>query len=573
MPPCVLMSKRAEAMYAAIHRRLPISLATLRQRCSSLAVIVLTDSARACIRLSRCFRAQTAMEVGGNGVVSLWAPCLMHRAALVVFAVLKMFSLMVPLYSGTVLLHQASTFELMLRRCRQHIAEELQTVFCKPPGHDVAEAYLNRLLQTLEYSGEGKDDTHNGGRQAPQSRHAARQWLSKALAASAFDDNGRLQTLRHWCALGCCASREETVSKVQHKFEAAVWWRVPAEPACNRWTKMFPPLAFWNVADKLGFPAAAVNAVGEPALNVDVPIDDIDTIGPGDDLSYDRKKKARFKKTVTWLASPFTSLYLTVAVVTLEPLLDLLATFFEEARFQNSEKYGAMAFCVQQRSPAIQCISRILARLRAPNHDAWALLRGTGGFGGDGDKVTLAFIAGVTACANLWQRCVRPYMVWPWLLANIVAPEVPTATKREIADRLAAAEPCCYECGFTAHVRKLAPTADQLVSSGVAQQLIRNTLGRVSSNNIANEDRFARMRNHSRSCSGNVMTPEAMASNHMLAELKAWHWVAVDRIARARDVHGFMMPRRFQLPLKFLYPVISLLVLVILRQAQDTTSA
>jgi hypothetical protein len=232
-------------------------------------------------------------------------------------------------------------------------------------------------------------------------------------------------------------------------------------------------------------------------------------------------------------------LYLTIAVVTLEPLMALLAVFFEEARFQNSETYGALAFCVQARSPATRCIFRILGRLKNPDHRSWAMLRGVSGW--DVSKTTLALTSALATCAALWQRCVRPFLTWPWLLANVVAEEVPEATKRDIAERLAAANPCCYEHGFTAHVRKVAPTADQLLHSDVAHRLIRNTLGQASSNNIANEDRFARARNHSRTCNGNAVSPPAVASMHMLAELQAWHGIAVNRTTEGMQCtfHGY----------------------------------
>jgi hypothetical protein len=304
LPPCVLMSKKAEAFYSAIHQRLPISLADLKRKCISLAVIILTDSARSCIRLSRCFRAQTAMSAEGAGVVSVWMPCLMHRAALAVFSTLKLFDLMVPLFCGTVLLHQGQTFELILPICLAHIASQLELVFHKPPGYDLAKDYLTHLLSTLEFTGEGEVESNCKAR---QTREDSREWLAKALAASTFDSHGRLQKLRHWCPFGCCGSREEAIRKIQKNFETAVWWSAPTVPACNRWTKMFPPLTFWNVVDKLGFPAAAVAVVGGSARDVDTPIADVDVIGPGDDNTYERKKRARFKKTVDWLGRPSSS--------------------------------------------------------------------------------------------------------------------------------------------------------------------------------------------------------------------------------------------------------------------------
>jgi hypothetical protein len=104
-------------------------------------------------------------------------------------------------------------------------------------------------------------------------------------------------------------------------------------------------------------------------------------------------------------------LYLAIAVVTLGPLMALLAVFFGEACFQNSETCGALAFCVQARSPAARCIFRVLGRLENPDRRSWAMLRGVGGW--DAGETTLALTSALATRAALWQRRVRPFLTWP----------------------------------------------------------------------------------------------------------------------------------------------------------------
>eukprot|EP00969_Alexandrium_andersonii_P345169 15257868-Alexandrium_andersonii.AAC.1 len=62
------------------------------------------------------------------------------------------------------------------------------------------------------------------------------------------------------------------------------------------------------------------------------------------------------------------------------------------------------------------------------------MLNGGGGAEGwDADKFALALTAAVVTCGHLWQRCVRPFLTWPWLLAVLVAPEASDADKRTVA--------------------------------------------------------------------------------------------------------------------------------------------
>lgn len=156
------------------------------------------------------------------------------------------------------------------------------------------------------------------------------------------------------------------------------------------------------------------------------------------------------------------------------------------------DKHGASAFCIASRSPAVKCVQRIFARMADEDRSCWLLVRGLDGW--NDDLRILTFIVQLVTAAAVWLRAVRPYHTWPWLLVHLVSDEVDIVRKREIAERLAGAETCCYEHGFTAHVKTIAPTAAELLTSTAAHDLIRRTLCAAPSNNIQNEDRFARHR-------------------------------------------------------------------------------
>ena len=144
-------------MHAAILSRLPVPLAKLKQKCKTLALVLSSDSAKANIRLARTVGSRTQVNGGGDGVVCVWALCLMHRTALAVLGLLAMFGLTVPLFCATVLLHMARVFDGLRTHCRRAVESSLQIAFSAPAGIDVAgnAKYLFELLERLEYNGEG----------------------------------------------------------------------------------------------------------------------------------------------------------------------------------------------------------------------------------------------------------------------------------------------------------------------------------------------------------------------------------------------------------------------------------
>ena len=95
---------------------------------------------------------------------AIWAPCLMHRTALAVFGLMKVFGLLVPLFCATVLLHGAGVFDSLRRRCRSHIGDHLKTVFRKPPEYDKHVAYQQSLFDMLEYTGGQRSEQDSAAR-------------------------------------------------------------------------------------------------------------------------------------------------------------------------------------------------------------------------------------------------------------------------------------------------------------------------------------------------------------------------------------------------------------------------
>jgi hypothetical protein len=116
-----------------------------------------------------------------DGVIAIWAPCMMHRVANCVFGVLAVFALMVPLFCASVLLHQASVFDLLCKKMDDRIAS-VTMVFRKPAEFDENRNYLSALFAFAEHGLES--DLEEGQTPLRQQRRLACDRLAFSLAAS-----------------------------------------------------------------------------------------------------------------------------------------------------------------------------------------------------------------------------------------------------------------------------------------------------------------------------------------------------------------------------------------------------
>ena len=83
MPPVVIEEQTTEAILAAIKLRFPIVLADLIAKAKDFTIVVNSDSASACLRLSKIIAERASLVVGNRKVLVLHPGCLMHQAALV----------------------------------------------------------------------------------------------------------------------------------------------------------------------------------------------------------------------------------------------------------------------------------------------------------------------------------------------------------------------------------------------------------------------------------------------------------------------------------------------------------
>ena len=123
LPCSCLSSTRAEDVAAALFKTMPYSLPQWKGKCSTLFVILTTDSAPSCLRLGRHLNSFTPVLSG---------VCRMHQGCLCLVALLKLGNILPSLFCSALLLRRRRVQSLLRSRLRIHIQENLEIVWAAP---------------------------------------------------------------------------------------------------------------------------------------------------------------------------------------------------------------------------------------------------------------------------------------------------------------------------------------------------------------------------------------------------------------------------------------------------------
>jgi hypothetical protein len=146
IPPGLLLRKTASSILTAVTKRLPVSLRELKARTQSLAIIPVSDSARACLKVGRNFLTFAGLSrdqdaEGANlldGVVTLHSICLMHQVALVVASVLKMLDVTCPMFCCCVLLQNGHNRRAVRKHVLAYLPEQIKVVAHALPSRSLS---------------------------------------------------------------------------------------------------------------------------------------------------------------------------------------------------------------------------------------------------------------------------------------------------------------------------------------------------------------------------------------------------------------------------------------------------
>ena len=277
-------------------------------------------------------------------------------------------------------------------------------------------------------------------------RRAARRRLAKNLAASRVDD-GRIVEWRHYCPIGCHDSRQSAIDEIVQDMRIAhLDLHVPV-PAVNRWTKLYAPLSYFHVGSFFGHLPASFQALSKN-LSKESGVLDVDAlVGPGDEDTYEQKRKVRANKCAAWMSRETTRHQQAVGISTLKPAISLMGKFFEEAKLTKSGNGSANEFCIRATSPAHATLHRYFDLLGQPEAIFWLPVRGSGIW----SQHCLKLVASAVyfSVGSVHHRLVRPFESWPWPLAKLVSELTSTAEKDEVVEAFMAKDTeCCFDRGF-----------------------------------------------------------------------------------------------------------------------------
>jgi hypothetical protein len=372
LAPAFLGNKKATTLLKAVRARLPATLEALKAKTKRLSIAVGTDAARACTKLGVILKRQTKLTPDAEGVLAAQALCQMHASNNTSVRTLKPLRIEVPTFTATVLLHKGWVFHNLKMSSLRSLKAEGKIVMDyvnEPPPEK--EAYLRETLGLLEgYL------SRDPGTAATTARSAAASRLANMLAASTFDEHGKITTLRHFCPFGHCDSPKQAAAKIAEDVETLCFPGIPGIPACNRWMKRFPNLCFWNGHFTLNICLEPLIRMSEKTLKDQEDkigsLPDVDTLlGYITEDSVMAKIRGQYKKTLKFVQDETVKLKLSAAVTGVKVLFKKMGEYLTDSKFANDAKLSATDFAVPHRSPAYKTFAQYAALLADDLDSHW----------------------------------------------------------------------------------------------------------------------------------------------------------------------------------------------------------
>ena len=544
VPPAFLYGCDASSCLNAILTRLPLSLEQLLRRCRVLWFAMGTDSHRACLKIARHFRRKARVEwrerpSGGRTFVGLFfthGRCMQHILGNIVGDLLRLLGVLSPMFCGCCLLQKGGTKRHLKKIVHRQVDDiDIDVVNDAPPEH---EAYLRALMRQMDHADDDLNALiydqrlHVGDRaEGRRKRAAARDRLSRNLAHSDINAQGRITKLRHGCKLGCHPSRQEAVKEIKADLDEVQLDVCIGVPAINRWLKLHKPNAYWENASQFGYVSDAIHEIVEVNDDLD-PMVDADTFGIGTENTFHKKKQRRFRCVDGWLSTPDTGQRLGVGSVIISPILQHMGYFFNEAKGDVVSK-GLLPFCVIETSPAVKVIQHFFDLLGREMDEFWLPVRGPQPWSAATYGMVSSQIEKVIA--RIYLSMVVPFAKrWPGKLGQVGSAHVSLARQREVCMDLMRCRcgptETCLEKGVAEQVRSLHHDVDELLGDTDLLASVRSGLSETPAQNIQNENRFSRAQCYTNVQRGKAINHCIVAARHVLPETQIAHRRGMKRL-------------------------------------------
>ena len=500
LPPAAIEGTGAACLMAALTKRLPWSFAKLHDLADFVVLISNSDSARSCLKLGRHLQSL---------IPCLPSPCRMHQLCICMTAVLTMGGVMSPLFCACHLLRRKSVQTMMRKQLRRLISDTLRIVFSEP-SQEATRQVAKVLTFVMQLIG------HDGVQvKTQQKRLGACRRLRQFLAGPVRES----QLITHFCPLGCHASRETAVKQFYDDIVEVFLAHPPAPPAFNKWTKLFPPVAWFASFCCLHFilPGCLAN-ISDLLREEEIEMNIVEHVeGLNDDVSFRRQEQVRFRKTSNFLNAAVTPDKLVGIAITLEVAVKLLGHFFDGASRYNPSDAHSVLPLLKSSSPGRVAARSCLSLLQEPQHANWDALVGSNRPWSESLYIVASAPLWVMV-GQIWRRFDRPFHMWPWRLAQFVNDEVSEGDRQLLATELYRADDCDMD-PFTTWIRSKFLTSGAFLADDNLR-FLRLLFESTPASNIHSENRFSRCRSQIVSAHGNPALPSTLAAAHMLSEAK-----------------------------------------------------
>eukprot|EP00974_Lingulodinium_polyedra_P068409 6625018-Lingulodinium_polyedra.AAC.1 len=238
--PAILKDTSTRCILNAILDRLPLRIEDCAIADGFLTLIVNSDSARACKLLGRALAAYYNESLN---IRVLQTYCVMHLVVIAANQVLKPLGIINPLFCLANLLHDSKVMSQLLDEIDERVEKHLErTVRPRDPRH---KEHALQVLDLLHWDDAMLAEQHADLRRQGMGKQARQRQLNEVAQLLPYD--WAAPDLLHYCPVGCCSSRSESVGKVKEAFHL-LFASAPPIPAPNKWLKMYPPISYLLVA-------------------------------------------------------------------------------------------------------------------------------------------------------------------------------------------------------------------------------------------------------------------------------------------------------------------------------------
>ena len=482
VPPTIVQRNTADCLSTALGTTMPPALswsglASLSMHVRFVVLVLLKDSASANLALSR----RVAAALPANTLV-LSPRCSIHQVFRVTLGVLDQAGVVGPMHALSHLLRIADYWTKLLLAMCMTISSDLVVIQGMPPPGGQAARFAEAVLDVTlwrDSSTRARANRHHLAHGTAGRGDAARHRVQAAILQMANGD-WTSGTPIHYCPLGCCSSRQESVVKF---CEAALGLSMPAlppVPSMNRWNTVSANMGWWAcglVVHNLLGKAFNLMVRGLPrnvtaAMGVDLGMDQGAEEADADFHSMVGVRLGKGARFLDDRNANFRILLASAILMPVDAFVQLLSSTSVEGGRANTKAplFGDLVDASGGVMSDVQIglaghlhhgsiVHTLVEGIVCSTSSGWTH------FSMDVLRMVLALAAG------LFARMEVPFLGYPYKLFRMVAANKTPAQRQRLASEIWTDPPCCRDQFFTGRLLAKLHCAEHLLDEGILNML------------------------------------------------------------------------------------------------------